>query len=223
MTTKEYHEKITCPIEKIRALYKETKTLAQQVIGETLFKEDLYICSVLDRSMRLTDGLILMLEAKNLTCSGALLHLQMDNCLRLFALFIANDRNEATNCIIDGGNFSKLKDKDGKPMKDGHLKEKLNKYDPIFSDIYAQDSGFIHFSEKAFYQSVYSAENNTISFQVGGEQSEKLNPVLLECAYVYIHFTELLHTLMSIIAESKTEFDANYASMPISSDLTNEE
>lgn len=210
LTNEEYFEKIVSYIEKLRILNEETKTLVVKIIGENLLKEDLCICATLDRSLRLTDGFISMMEMRNLTCAGALLRLQMDNCLRLFAFFIANDRNEAIDCIIDGGVFNKLKDKDGKRMSDGYLKEKLDKYDPGFSGVYNQASGFIHFSSKAFYQSVHPKENYEIAFQVGGEQPEKINPVLLECIIAYIHYSKVLHKLMNIIAESKSEFDANY-------------
>ena len=207
MTNEEYFEKIVSLIEELRILNEKAKALAVKIIGKNLLKEDLCLCAMLDRSMRLTDGFIPMLEVRNLTCAGALLRLQMDNCLRLFALFIANVRNEAVDCIIDGGVFNRLRDKDGKQMKDGYLKEKLDKYDPGFTDVYNQASGFIHFSSKAFYQSVHAKENYEILFQVGGEQPKKINPVLLECIDAYIHFNKLFHSLMNIIAESKTEFD----------------
>lgn len=210
LTNEEYFEKIVSPIEELRILNEEAKTLAVRIIGENLLKEDLCLCAMLDRSMRLTDGFIPMLEVRNLTCAGALLRLQMDNCLRLFAFFIANDKNEAVDCIIDGGVFNRLKDKDRKRMNDGYLREKLDKYDPGFSDIYKQASGFIHFSSKAFYQSVHTTGNYEISFQVGGAQPEKINLILLECIDAYIHYIKLFHSLMDIIAESKSEFDTNY-------------
>ena len=97
MINEEYFEKIVSPIEALRILNEEAKTLAVEIIGKNLLKEDLCLCAMLDRSMRLTDGFIPMMEARNLTCAGALLRLQMDNCLRLFALFIANARNEAVD------------------------------------------------------------------------------------------------------------------------------
>ncbi len=210
MTNEEYYEKIVSPIEALQVLNNEAKALAVKVIGQNLLKEDLCLCAMLDRSIRLTDGFIPMIEARNLTCAGALLRLQMDNCLRLFAFFIADDRDEAVDRIIDGGVFSKLKDKDGKQMKDGYLKKKLDGHDAGFSAVYDQASGFIHFSSKAFYQSVHPQEDLKISFQVGGETPIKINSVLLECIGAYIHYTKLFQKLMNIIAESKANFDANY-------------
>lgn len=210
LTNEEYFDKILSPIEALRMLNKDVKTLAMKIIGKNLLKEDLCICSMLDRNIRLTDGLIALIEARNLTCAGALLRLQMDNCLRLFAFFIANDRNEAVDCIINGGIFDKLKDNAGERMRDGYLKERLSKYEHGFSDVYKQASGFIHFSGKAFYQAIHSEDHNKISFQVGGEPIEKINTVLLECIGAYIHYLKLFYKLINIVANSKAEFDANY-------------
>lgn len=210
MTNEEYFGKIASPIEALKILRTEAITLAAKIIGENLLREDLCICAMLDRSIRFADGFTPMIEARNLTCAGAFLRLQMDNCLRLFAFFIANDKNEAVDCIINGGIFSKLKDRAGVQMRDSYLKEKLDRYDPGFSNTYNQASGFIHFSSKAFYQSVHPKDNYHISFQVGGEQPEKINVVLLECIGAYIHYTKLFHRLMKILAESKTEFDINF-------------
>lgn len=112
LTNEDYYKKMISTIEVLRVLNKEAKALAVKIIGKNLLKEDLCLCAMLDRNIRLTDGFIPMIEARNLTCAGALLRLQMDNFLRLLALFIANDRNEAVHRIIDGGIFSTLKDKD---------------------------------------------------------------------------------------------------------------
>lgn len=111
MTNEEHFKKIVSRIEELQILNNEAKMLVVKIIGKNLLKEDLCLCAALDRSMRLTDGFIPMMEVRNLTCAGALLRLQMDNCLRLFALFIANNRNEAVDCILEGGAFTKLKDK----------------------------------------------------------------------------------------------------------------
>lgn len=95
-------------------------------------------------------------------------------------------------------------------MRDGYLKEQLNRYDPCFSEVYNQASEFIHFSRKAFYQSVHTKENYDVSFQVGGKQPEKINSILLECVDANIHYIKLFYSLMNIIAQSKVEFDTNY-------------
>ena len=175
MSNDEFFNRVSPHLDELRKSNMNTKALSVSVIGENLLVEDLLICSMLNRNIHLTNGLISMIETRNLTCAGALLRLQMDNCLRLFALFIAND-----------------------------------KYDHGFASVYDQSSGFIHFSSKAFYQSVQTKEPNVISVQVSDEPPEMINTVLLECTNAYLHYIKLVHTLINIVADSKAEFDENY-------------
>ena len=79
-------------------------------------QEDFFFCTAADRCIRLIDGFIPMLQNRDLTCAGVLLRMQMDNCMRTYAPFIAEDRNAVVNCIIDGNPINKLKDANGKMM-----------------------------------------------------------------------------------------------------------
>ena len=83
-----------------------------------------------------------MVKARNLTCVAALLRLQLDNCMRLYALYIAEDRKGFINSLMDGGKIDKLRDKNGQQMKDWYLKKELTKLDPRFSTVY--DLSLIH-------------------------------------------------------------------------------
>ncbi|UQT49356.1 hypothetical protein M5E87_05605 [Flavonifractor plautii] len=79
--------------------------------------------ALLNRSQQLTDGFIAMVKARNLTCAAALLRLQLDNCMRLYALYIAEDRKGFINSLMDGGKIDKLRDKSGQQMQDWYLKK----------------------------------------------------------------------------------------------------
>lgn len=54
-------------------LRKEGLLLAEQVVGKTLFKEDLFFCASINRCLNLMDGVELLLRERNLTCAGAIL------------------------------------------------------------------------------------------------------------------------------------------------------
>ena len=207
ITNQEYQDKIQPTIELLRECQKQTEEYAKGVIGENLFDFDLCFCGLMDRSIRLTDGFISMLEARNLTCAGALLRLMIDNCLRCYALMIAADEQQAINCILEGGELRKLKDKSGKPMTDKNLKEQIAQYDKQLPTIYDNTSGFIHFSAKAVYQSIYNTESNHIGFQVGGELNEKRNVNLLECASAYFHYYQFFLKFMEAEANWKKQYD----------------
>ncbi len=208
MTNEEYSIALASRIEQLQTLRKNAVTIAAGIIGESLCMEDLFFCASVDRCMRLIDGFIPMLQDRNLTCAGVLLRMQMDNCMRTYAAFIAEDRNAAVQCVIDGNPIKNLKDTNGKKMTDGHLKDEITKIDSVFSKVYDNASGYVHLSEKAFYQTVEKCADNKLEFQIGQPLPEKRNDPLLESADAYIHFVKLHFKMLQAVVENKERFDA---------------
>lgn len=208
MTNEEYSNALVSRIEQLQALRKNAVTIAAGIIGESLCMEDLFFCASVDRCIRLIDGFIPMLQDRNLTCAGVLLRMQMDNCMRTYAAFIAEDRDAAVQCVIDGNPIKNLKDTNGKKMTDGHLKDEITKIDSVFSKVYDNASGYVHLSEKAFYQTVEKCADNKLEFQIGQPLPEKRNDPLLESADAYIHFVKLHFKMLQAVVESKERFDA---------------
>lgn len=208
MTNEEYSIALASRIEQLQTLRKNAVTIAAGIIGESLCMEDLFFCASVDRCMRLIDGFIPMLQDRNLTCAGVLLRMQMDNCMRTYAAFIAEDRDAAVQCVIDGNPIKNLKDTNGKKMTDGHLKDEITKIDSVFSKVYDNASGYVHLSEKAFYQTVEKCADNKLEFQIGQPLPEKRNDPLLESADAYIHFVKLHFKMLQAVVESKERFDA---------------
>lgn len=95
-------------------------------------------------------------------------------------------------------------------MADWYLKKVLCQFDSRFSDVYDQTSGYVHLSDKAFYQTVKSCDNYTIEWQIGTPLLERHNHVLIEAADAFIHFTQLHYKMLAAVAESKTRYDAAY-------------
>ncbi len=208
MTNNEFQTALAPRVKKLADLRQEAISIARGIIGESLFKEDLYFCSALDRCMSLIDGFIPMLEFRNLSCVGALLRVQMDNCMRTYAAFIAKGKQAVIDCIISGERIDKQVDVNGKQLRDGHLKHELSKIDPKFEQVYNRASGFIHLSSAAFYQTVVGLDDYKIEFQVGRELPEDKNPVLLEGADAFIHFVKLHFKMLYAVVESKQRADA---------------
>ena len=208
MTNEEYFVQVSSRIDIFQELRKEALSIATGILGETICLEDLFFCASTDRCIRLIDGLIPMLKERNLACVGVLLRMQMDNCMRTYAAFIAEDRRAVVGCIIDGKPINKLKDVNGKRMMDGYLKDEITKIDSVFAKVYDNASGYVHLSEKAFYQTVEKCEDYQFEFQIGHPLPEKKNTPLLEAADAYIHFVELHFKLLQAVVESKQRFDA---------------
>ena len=208
MTNEEYTVALVPYIEQLQELRKEAISIATGIIGETLCTDDLFFCASVDRCIRLIDGIIPMLQDRNLTCVGVLLRMQMDNCMRTYAAFIAEDRNAVIQCILDGTPIKKLKDAKGNRMFDGYLKDEVAKMDTIFSTVYDNASGYVHLSEKAFYQTVDSCDNYGIGIQIGRALPEKRNIPLLEAADAHIRFVNLHFKMLQAVVDSKQRFDA---------------
>jgi hypothetical protein len=62
--------------------------------------------------------------------------MQMDNCMRTYAAFIAEDCDDVVDCIIQGGKVSNHEDKNGKKISDGYLKDEISKMDSVFAHVY---------------------------------------------------------------------------------------
>lgn len=211
MTNEEYASCLKPKVNALLELRNEAKQLTAGIIGETLTTDDLFFCASTDRCMRLIDGFIPMLQDRNLTCVGVLLRMQMDNCMRTYAAFIAKKRTEVINAVIDGEHINKLKDVDGEKMTDGHLKDKITeKLDSQFATVYDNASGYVHLSEKAFYQTVVDCENYHLGLGIGTPLPEKRNESLLEAADAYIHFVKLNFRMLQAVVESKQRFDKEY-------------
>lgn len=207
ITNEKYSQGITAYIDSITACIEETTQLAVVVLGKSFMSLDICFCGLMNRSIHLAQGFISMLRDRNLTCAGALLRLQLDNCLRLYAISIAEDEQAVIGTVLDGKSIRSLKDKSGKKMTDAYLKEQLGMYDKQLPIVYANTSGFIHFSGVAVFQSIDVCKEHRATIQIGGDLSEKHNGALIECAEAYLHYYRLFLNLMNGEAEWKQSFD----------------
>ncbi len=211
MTNEELSNALSPEIEKLKKLNQDAIEIARAIIGESLFKTDLYFCALLNKSLQLTDGFIELITQRNLTCAGILLRSSMDNCLRLYAMYIAESPEELVDNLMRGERIDKLEDKDGKKLRDAYLKDKLGEYDNKFVEVYKNASGYVHFSEKGFYQSVSALDGEyDIGMQVSHEVPEKANEFILECVQAYSYFLELFYSMFKEIIRVKQEYDENH-------------
>ncbi len=207
MDNETYFYELDSRISQIQNLRKQCASLAQGIIGENLLKEDFFFCAALDRCIQLSEGFIPLLQQRNLTCVGAMLRLQMDNCMRTYAPFTAENKDAVIDCIINGEKIGNQKDLEGNKLTDYNLKNKMSKFNESFPKVYDQASGFIHLSHKAFYQTVSNVSKCTISCQIGCPLQERFNPKLLEAADAFIHFTKLFYSFLFKIINAKKNFD----------------
>jgi len=130
-----------------------------------IFPLDLLINSTLNRSMCLLKGFVELIESENFISASPLIRLQLDNGLRLFAGTIVNDPLDFPIRIMKGIAVKDQKDINGKYMKDYYLVDKLSRIYPWIKEVYHQTSGYIHLSEKHFWNAM-SVNSETGNFEM---------------------------------------------------------
>lgn len=201
----EYEKILNRRLNGVSLVRKELIGISKKIIGDSLYMEDLFFTSAIDRSVALLDGLASMLQLRNLTCAGIILRFQLDNCMRVFAAFIAEDRKKFIEDFMDGKKISQMKDNQGNKMTDVNLRKRLSQYDNQLDTVYQNSSGYVHLSNKAFFMSTTIPEDkeNTFEFKVGLPIREKANPILLECLDAFMHYVKLQNVFLNKVAISK--------------------
>lgn len=207
LNNEEYNESLSERLHKMKELREVAKTVASGIVGNTLLQEDLFFTAALDRSIALLDGIVSMLKERNLACVGILVRSQIDNCMRIFAAFIAEDKSALIDGFLKGKKISDFKDDRGNKMRDVILRERLEVYDSRVSEVYKKSSGYVHLSDVAFYSSVCAKDNYSIEFSVGLPIREEANEILLEGADAFIHYILLEYRLLQAVVESKKRID----------------
>ena len=132
----------------------------------------------------------------------------LDNCIRLFAIYIAKDKDEVINSFIDNtGKLYRFKDINNNKMTDGYLKEQITLHDKRFSTVYNETSGYIHFSGKSMYNIFTAEDDGTIRFNIGTELDQKCDSDLIECINAFIYYIEFYFFLFDSIINEKKRFD----------------
>jgi len=123
-------------------------------VSEGFIGLDLFIMSILKRSISLVFGFITLIREENFVCAMPLIRMQIDNLLRYHAAFLVDDQSEFVLAVWSGTPIRKIKDRNGKYMTDVYLKEELSKDFTSLNEMYEKTSGYVHFSEEHFFNTI---------------------------------------------------------------------
>jgi RNA recognition motif-containing protein len=129
-----------------------------------------YIMSIANRAISLNRGFVTLAESNNYQTAISLMRLQIDNCLRLYAMSLSGNAAEFYEKVLNGEHIRNLKDRDGNKMTDNYLVTKIDKIFPKFESLYKKLSGHIHFSSEHFSFN-NKLENDTYSISVGNVEN----------------------------------------------------
>jgi len=139
--------------DSIIQLNKDLNILATEIFKiETnknlISKPSIFIFSAINRAIALNKGFLSLTKEDNYITAVNLLRLQADNCMRVYAVSLVDNRAKFFNEVLEGKHIRNMKDADGNKMTDDFLSSELDKIFKGFKSLYKNTSGFIHFSNE---------------------------------------------------------------------------
>lgn len=128
--------------------------------GAAMFVLDFIMIGAVKRSLSLSSGLSIMVKELNMGCSRAILRMQLDTVTRLLAYTYVKNPEEMAKAVIKGTPIKKFKSTDGKALVDGYLVDRMTQDHPWIRKVYDFTSGYVHFSERQFFDSIHSFGND---------------------------------------------------------------
>lgn len=151
--------------KQLKALPESAKNVLTAQDG-AMYLVDLIMVGAVKRSLSLGHGLIAMVNATNMTCARAIVRMQIDTVSRLLAYTYVDDPEEVAREIIGGTPLRKFKSRDGHKLRDAYLIDKMTEAHSWVREVYKRTSAEIHFSEKQFFASIISMDDETRTFQM---------------------------------------------------------
>ena len=108
--------------------------------------EDHLVIAALRRALDNIQGMLAMVDQKNMFCGIPIVRFQIDTAMTLFGRRLVADVDGYVAHMMEGNERRKFKDQYNKPMTDSYLHKKLTVEYEYASDLYGEASGFVHFS-----------------------------------------------------------------------------
>jgi hypothetical protein len=187
-------------LKRIDKLERELTRKGAGVMGKcmNLTHADFFIFGALRRTLAQARGFRNLIEARNFPCAAAILRLQIDTAIRVNALSPVDDPDATCKAVLDGEQFNRLMDRDGKKMADGYLRGKLAETHPWISPVYERTSGFVHLSGRHFEVSIARTDEATrmAYFQISGHDPQRPDDTYFEAVDAFFEATRLAGMLM---------------------------
>ncbi len=135
-------------IDRLLLLDEDIIETGKRVFSEVALLPDLFVITVLNRSLQLLHGFAVLTRGRNYLSATPLFRLQLDNALRLWAASLVESFDSFTSAVLDGKRIDKMKSKDGARLTDRYLVSTLSEFLalPKLMTSYDYASGFVHLS-----------------------------------------------------------------------------
>lgn len=204
-------------LKRIDQLESELIRKGAGIMGKSpnLTHADFFIFGALRRTLAQARGFRELIEARNFPCAAAILRLQIDTAMRVNALSLTDDPDAACKAVLDGEQFNRLKDRDGRRMSDAYLRERLAKSHPWISPAYERTSDFVHLSGRHFEVSIMRTDEATrmAYFQISGHDPSRPDETYFEVVDTFFEATRLAGMLVLAVLMARHQREDVLASM----------
>lgn len=201
--------KITQSIQNLRNLKEDYKLIGKYLLKDAFFPPDFLAVAVLNRSLCLLSGFAVLIEARNLVAAGPFVRLQLDNGLRFYASSLVDSADDFTMKVLEGVPIRNLTDKQGKKLTDRYLVDTLALQQPWITSVYAETSGYVHFSEKHIFNSLrLKGDRGAFEMKISDVDEFVPEELYLEAIGAFTEATKLTLKLVHAWASQKDREEA---------------
>lgn len=173
--------------------------------NNSMYVLDFIIIGAIKRSLSLATGLRTLVNSKNMTCVRAMIRMQLDTVSRLLAYTYVSNPSEVAKEVLGGKPLNTFKCKEGKQLRDAYLIQRMESEYPWVNDVYKYTSGYVHFSERQIFDSIFSLGDDTertVTFAVGKTDENFPKSSWIEAVQC---FNEMLSILDKLLTTYKFE------------------
>lgn len=171
---------------KIKSLTEVSK--ASMLTPPGFYTFDIFVNGLLNRSVNLLRGFILLMRQNNFIAAAPLVRLHLDSLLRLYApQLIDYNIDDFALKVIGGTAVRKLRDKDNQRMTDTRLVEKISEHEAFswVQKVYDTGNAYVHYSDQLVFAAmkVKDKDKQIVNFTVG--QHDEFIPITEKHGAIY--------------------------------------
>lgn len=133
-------------LDRLRIHHLDLARRVIEVDDGKLYLPDLLIMSMMQRSYGLVEAVVDCVDGYNLAAAAPLLRLQLDTVVRACYVAHAPLADDVVTAMLEGTEFRKMKDAEGKTLTDARLVELATPHHPWLPPVYTETSGWVHLS-----------------------------------------------------------------------------
>lgn len=154
---------------------------------------DMVLYGVAKRALALSSGFRTLIKERNFTSAAALLRMQLDTALRLYAARLVSDPAHYANTIYEGKPVNKYRDRQGRLLTDSYMARRMAQEYKWVQGVYRETSEFVHFTNRHIFSAIGPGqEEGGVDLQISARDRERPESDYFEVVDAFQHTTWLI-------------------------------